>query len=64
MQPAGSLEPVSAIWGRGRRVVRGEVTAVDSDSSVLARFAYTRDAAGNPVAIERESGGGGILLRI
>ena len=23
---------------------------------VLVRFAYTRDAAGNPIAIERESG--------
>ncbi len=28
----------------------------DADSSVLVRFAYTRDAAGNPIAIERESG--------
>ena len=28
----------------------------DSDSGVLVRFAYTRDAAGNPTAIDRESG--------
>ncbi len=28
----------------------------NADSSVLVRFAYTRDAAGNPIAIERESG--------
>ncbi len=28
----------------------------NSDASVLVRFAYTRDAAGNPIAIERESG--------
>lgn len=27
-----------------------------ADGSVLVRFAYTRDAAGNPIAIERESG--------
>ena len=28
----------------------------NADTSVLVRFAYTRDAAGNPIAIERESG--------
>jgi len=28
----------------------------DADASVLVRFAYTRDAGGNPIAIERESG--------
>jgi len=33
-----------------------KVTVKDADSSVLVRFAYTRDAAGNPIAIERESG--------
>ena len=33
-----------------------KVTKKDSDGSVLVRFAYTRDAAGNPIAIERESG--------
>jgi YD repeat-containing protein len=31
-----------------------KVTKKDSDASVLVRFAYTRDAAGNPIAIERE----------
>jgi cytohesin len=31
-----------------------KVTVKDSDASVLVRFAYTRDAAGNPIAIERE----------
>ena len=34
----------------------GKVTKKDADASVLVRFAYTRDAAGNPIAIERESG--------
>lgn len=29
---------------------------VAKDAPVLVRFAYTRDAAGNPIAIERESG--------
>ena len=33
-----------------------KVTVKDSDTSVLVRFAYTRDAAGNPISIERESG--------
>jgi len=33
-----------------------KVTKKDSDGSVLVRFAYTRDAVGNPIAIERESG--------
>ena len=33
-----------------------QVTVKDADTSVLVRFAYTRDAAGNPAAIERESG--------
>jgi RHS repeat-associated protein len=33
-----------------------KVTKKDADASVLVRFAYTRDAAGNPIAIERESG--------
>jgi len=28
----------------------------EADNSVLVRFAYTRDAGGNPIAIERESG--------
>jgi RHS repeat-associated protein len=31
-----------------------KVTRKDADGSVLVRFAYTRDAAGNPIAIERE----------
>jgi RHS repeat-associated protein len=31
-----------------------KVTKKDSGASVLVRFAYTRDAAGNPIAIERE----------
>ncbi len=34
----------------------GKVTVKDADASVLVRFAYTRDAAGNPIAIERGSG--------
>ena len=33
-----------------------KVTVKNADASVLVRFAYTRDAAGNPIAIERESG--------
>jgi len=33
-----------------------KMTKKDADASVLVRFAYTRDAAGNPLAIERESG--------
>jgi YD repeat-containing protein len=33
-----------------------KVTEKDADGSVLVRFAYTRDAGGNPIAIERESG--------
>jgi hypothetical protein len=33
-----------------------EVTVRDADTSVLVRFAYTRDAAGNPISIERETG--------
>jgi YD repeat-containing protein len=33
-----------------------KVTKKDADASVLVRFAYTRDAEGNPIAIERESG--------
>ncbi len=33
-----------------------KVTVKNADTSVLVRFAYTRDAAGNPIAIERESG--------
>jgi YD repeat-containing protein len=33
-----------------------KVTVKDADSSVLVRFAYTRDAAGNPISIQRESG--------
>ena len=33
-----------------------KVTRKNADGSVLVRFAYTRDAAGNPIAIERESG--------
>ncbi len=33
-----------------------KVTRKDADASELVRFAYTRDAAGNPVAIDRESG--------
>jgi hypothetical protein len=28
----------------------------DADGSVLVSFDYTRDAAGNPIKIERESG--------
>ena len=32
------------------------MTKKDSDGSVLVRFAHTRDAEDNPVAIERESG--------
>ena len=28
----------------------------NADTSVLVRFAYTRDAAGNPISIQRESG--------
>jgi RHS repeat-associated protein len=31
-----------------------KVTKKDSDASVLVRFAYARDSAGNPIAIERE----------
>jgi YD repeat-containing protein len=37
-----------------------KVTVKDADTSVLVRFAYTRDAAGNPVAIQRESGLGAL----
>jgi len=33
-----------------------KVTVKDAVNSVLVRFAYTRDAGGNPIAIERESG--------
>ncbi len=33
-----------------------KVTVKNADTSVLVRFAYTRDAAGNPIGIERESG--------
>ncbi len=33
-----------------------KVTKKDADGSVLVKFAYTRDAGGNPTAIERESG--------
>ena len=33
-----------------------KITKKDADGSVLVRFAYSRDAAGNPIAIERESG--------
>jgi RHS repeat-associated protein len=33
-----------------------KVTKKDTDGSVLVRFAYTRDASGDPIAIERESG--------
>jgi len=33
-----------------------KVTRKDADGSALVRFAYTRDAAGNPIKIERESG--------
>ena len=40
--------------GAGR--LSEKVTKVDSDGSVLVKFAYTRDAGGNPIAIERESG--------
>jgi YD repeat-containing protein len=32
-----------------------KVTRKDADASVLVRFAYTRDAAGNPNCIEREA---------
>ncbi len=32
------------------------MTKKDAHASLLVRFAYTRDAAGNPIAIERESG--------
>ncbi len=31
-----------------------KVTKKDADGSVLVRFAYTRDAGGNPVSVERE----------
>ncbi len=40
--------------GAGR--LNEKVTKKDSDGSVLVKFAYTRDAEGNPIAIERESG--------
>ena len=40
--------------GAGR--LSEKVTKKDSDGSVLVKFAYTRDAEGNPSAIERESG--------
>jgi len=33
-----------------------KVTVKEADTSTLVRFAYSRDAAGNPIAIERESG--------
>ena len=36
----------------------GERTVKDADTSVLVKFAYARDASGNPIAIERESGAG------
>ncbi len=39
--------------GAGR--LAEKVTKKDADGSVLVRFAYTRDAEGNPIAIERES---------
>ena len=32
------------------------MTKKDADASVLVKFAYTRYAEGNPIAIERESG--------
>jgi RHS repeat-associated protein len=55
--PAGSVEGATATYflydAAGR--LSEKVTKKDSDASVLVRFAYTRDSAGNPIAIEREA---------
>jgi len=58
-RPVGQHHPNAATTYFSYDVAGGlaeKVTVKDADSSVLVRFAYTRDAAGNPVAIERESG--------